>query len=138
MLKILIADDHSVVRRGLKEILLEAFDTAVFIGEASDGLAALEQARTGAWDVILLDITMPGRNGLEVLRVLKGEQPNLPVLMFSMHSSSHYVLKSLQSGASGYLSKEAAPEELVLAIQTVMAGGRYVSRDLLQSLALKL
>ena len=130
MLKILIADDHSVVRRGLKEILQEAFNTGVLVGEAGDGPEALEKARQGAWDVILLDISMPGRNGLEVLKVLRGEQPNLPILMFSMHSTSHYVLKSLESGAAGYLSKEDAPEELVLAIQTVLGGGRYVSRNL--------
>ena len=138
MLRVLIADDHAIVRRGLKEILQEAFETTLVIGEASTGLEALNQARAEAWDVVVLDITMPGQGGLKVLKALKHEQPSLPVLMLSMHSSSHYVLGSLKAGASGYLNKEAAPEELVKAIETVLAGGRYVSRALAQTLDLNL
>jgi two-component system invasion response regulator UvrY len=138
MLKVLIADDHAIVRRGLRDILREAFDSPPLVGEASDGLAALDQARAEVWDVIVLDVTMPGRGGLEVLKVLKQEQPNLPVLMLSMHSDSRYVMGSLKAGASGYLNKETAPEELVIAIQTVLGGGRYVSRELARTLGLNL
>ncbi len=138
MLKVLIADDHAIVRRGLKEILQEAFDTTLVLGEASSGPEALELSRTEVWDVVVLDITMPGRNGLEILKELREEQPNLPVLMLSMHSGSHYVMRSLKAGASGYLNKETAPEELVRAIQVVLAGGRYVSHDLAQTLGLNL
>lgn len=138
MLKVLIADDHAIVRRGLKEILQEAFDTTVIVGEASTGPEALNQAQAERWDIAVLDITMPGRGGLDVLKALKHEQPNLPVLILSMHSGSHYVLESLKAGASGYLNKEAAPDELVKAIETVLAGERYVSRALVQTLGLKL
>lgn len=138
MLKVLIADDHAIVRRGLKEILQEAFGATLVVGEASTGLEALNRARAETWDVAILDITMPGQGGLGVLKALKHEQPSLPVLILSMHSSSHYVLGSLKVGASGYLNKEAAPEELVKAIETVLAGGRYVSRVLAQALGLKL
>lgn len=136
MLKVLIADDHIIVRRGLKEILQEAFDTSLVVGEASTGPEALTQARAEAWDVAVLDITMPGLGGLDVLKALKHERPSLPVLILSMHSGSHYVLESLKAGAAGYLSKEAAPEELVKAIETVLVGKRYVSRALARTLGL--
>lgn len=136
MLRVLIADDHAIVRRGLKEILQEASDTTLVVGEASTGLEALQQARAETWDVVVLDITMPDRGGLEILKALKHEQPRLPVLILSMHSGSHYVLGSLKAGASGYLNKEAAPEELVKAIETVLAGGRYISRALAETFGL--
>ena len=134
MLKVLIADDHAIVRRGLKEILQDAFETDLVVGEASDGREALTMARTESWDVMVLDITMPHRNGIEVLEALRIDRPALPIVMLSMHSSLPYVLKSLKAGAAGYLNKETAPEELVHAIQTVLGGGRYVSRDLAQAL----
>jgi two-component system, NarL family, invasion response regulator UvrY len=137
MLKVLIADDHTIVRKGLKEILREASETTL-VGEASNGQEALEQVRTDTWDVVVLDITMPGQNGLEVLKQLKALYPRLPVLMLSMHSGYHYVMGSLKSGASGYLNKETAPEELITAIRTAIDGGIYVSRSLAQNLDLDL
>ncbi len=137
MLKVLIADDHAIVRKGLKEILRAASETTT-VGEASDGAQALAQAEAQPWDVVVLDITMPGINGLEVLKVLKRNHPSLPVLMLSMHSGYHYVMGSLKAGASGYLNKETAPEELVVAIHTAIAGGIYVSRSLAEGLNLDL
>lgn len=137
MLKILIADDHAIVRKGLKEILREAEETTL-VGEAQDSREALEKARAESWDVVVLDITMPGQSGLEVLKTLKREQPDLPVLMLSMHSSQYYILGSLKAGASGYLNKESAPEELVMAIRAAMDGQVYVSRALAEELGLNL
>ncbi|SRR5579859_1794146 len=129
MLRVLIADDHAIVRKGLHDILREASEEAL-VGEASNGLQALELARSEPWDVVVLDITMPGANGLTVLKQIKRDRPQLPVLMLSMHSGSLYVNGSLKAGASGYLSKESAPEELLTAIRTVMAGQTYVSQSL--------
>ncbi|HUS15339.1 MAG TPA: response regulator transcription factor [Chloroflexia bacterium] len=137
MLKVLIADDHAIVRKGLKEILRAASE-ATTVGEASDGSEALAQVSAEPWDVVILDITMPGQNGLEVLKVLKRDHPKLPVVMLSMHSGYHYVMGSLKAGASGYLNKETAPEELVTAIRTAIDGGIYVSRSLAESLDLNL
>jgi len=137
MLKVLIADDHAIVRKGLKEILRAASETTM-VGEANDGEQALAQANAQPWDVVVLDITMPGINGLEVLKLLKRDHPQLPVVMLSMHSGYHYVMGSLKAGASGYLNKETAPEELVTAIHTALAGGIYVSRSLAESLNLDL
>ena len=129
MLRVLIADDHAIVRKGLRDILREASQSAV-VGEASNGQEALALARSQPWDVVVLDITMPGISGLAVLNKLKEEMPRLPVLMLSMHSGEHYVSGSLKAGAAGYLSKESAPEELVTAIHTVMEGKTYVSQSL--------
>jgi DNA-binding NarL/FixJ family response regulator len=137
MLKVLIADDHAIVRKGLREILREASE-ATTVGEASNGQEALDKINTEPWDVVVLDITMPGQNGLEVLKQLKRDRPQLPVLMLSMHSGYHYVLGSLKAGASGYLNKETAPEELVTAIRTAIGGGIYVSRSLADGLNLDL
>ena len=135
MLKVLIADDHAIVRKGLKEILREASEST-HVGEAGNGQEALERVDREAWDVVVLDITMPGLNGLEVLKRLKRVQPGLPVLMLSMHSGYHYVMGSLKAGASGYLNKETAPEELVAAIHKAIEGGVYVSRSLAEGLEL--
>jgi DNA-binding NarL/FixJ family response regulator len=135
MLKVLIADDHAIVRKGLKEILREASEQTA-VGEASNGDEALAQVEAQAWDVVVLDITMPGQNGLEVLKQLKRTHPHLPVLMLSMHSGYHYVMGSLKAGASGYLNKETAPEELVTAIHKAIDGGVYVSRSLSAALEL--
>ena len=129
MLKVLIADDHAIVRKGLREILREESENAE-VGEASNGSEALALARAEPWDVVVLDITMPGTSGLAVLKALKRERPQLPVLMLSMHSGELYVAGSLKAGASGYLSKESAPEELVTAIRTVLSGQTYVSQSL--------
>jgi two-component system, NarL family, invasion response regulator UvrY len=137
MLKVLIADDHAIVRKGLKEILREAAENTL-VGEASNGQEALDQVEASSWDVVVLDITMPGQNGLEVLKQLKQQHPKLPVLMLSMHSGYHYVMGSLKSGASGYLNKETAPEELIAAIRKAIGGGIYVSKSLADDLDLDL
>jgi two-component system, NarL family, invasion response regulator UvrY len=125
-MRILIADDHAVVREGVKRILT-AVDTGVVVGEASNGQELLAKATAETWDVVLLDISMPGRNGLDVLRQLKSTCPLLPVLIFSMHPEQQYAMRAFKSGAAGYLTKESIPEELVTAIHKVMQGGRYVS-----------
>ncbi len=135
MLKVLIADDHAIVRKGLIEILRELAEPTA-VGEARNGDEALARVEAEAWDVVVLDITMPGISGLEVLRQLKRRWPALPVLMLSMHSGYHYVRGSLEAGASGYLNKETAPEELVTAIHTATSGGIYVSRSLADELNL--
>src|ERR1035437_593407 len=114
-LRILLADDHPVFRRGLKQIIEEASDLIV-AGEAANGAEALRKARTGDYDVVLLDITMPVKNGVDVLSQLKHDRPALPVLMLSMHPEEQYAVRALRAGASGYLTKESAPEELVAAI----------------------
>lgn len=134
MLKILIADDHPVFRRGLKQIIEEVPDLVV-MAEAADGADALLKARAGDYDVVLLDITMPVKNGIDTLSQLKYERPALPVLVLSMHPEEQYAVRALRAGAAGYLTKESAPEELVAAIRKVCAGGKYVSASLAEHLA---
>jgi DNA-binding NarL/FixJ family response regulator len=123
-----------VVRQGLKLILADHFSRAVF-GEARNAQEALSQIMTRKWDVLLLDITMPGRSGLEVLREIKRLRPKLPVLVLSMHPEDQFAVRLLKSGAAGYLTKESAGEELVGAIKKVMAGGRYISQALAERMA---
>ncbi|MEP7357962.1 MAG: response regulator transcription factor [Anaerolineales bacterium] len=137
MIRALIADDHAVVRQGLRQILLETTDMVV-TGEAANGPEALERARSGGYDVVVLDITMPGRSGFEVLKELRLEDPALPVLVLSMHSEEQFAVRLLKAGASGYLNKESAPEELVKAIRKVVSGGRYVSPRLAEKLAFEI
>jgi DNA-binding NarL/FixJ family response regulator len=134
MIKILIADDHPIVRQGLRQILTGTPDMEV-TGEAVNGLDALEQVRAGGWDVLVLDMTMPGRGGFDILKELKYEQPHLPVLVLSMHAEDQYAVRVLKAGASGYLTKENAPEELVKAIRKVVNGGKYISPSLAETLA---
>jgi two-component system invasion response regulator UvrY len=134
MLKILIADDHPVVRRGLKQIIAEISDMVV-ADEATDGWEVLSKVRAGDYDVVLLDITMPGKNGIDVLTQLKCEKPSLPILVLSMHPEEQFAVRALRAGASGYLTKESAPNELVTAIQKVSSGGMYVSPSLAEELA---
>jgi two-component system invasion response regulator UvrY len=129
MLHILIADDHALVREGLKQILFES-DVPSVVGEASDGVEALEKGLTENWDVIILDISMPLENGLSVLRKLLARRPDLRVIMLSMHSSSVYVNSAMRAGASGYLAKETAPDELLDAISQVLMGRTYLSHSL--------
>jgi DNA-binding NarL/FixJ family response regulator len=133
-MKILLADDHAVVRRGLKQILADEFKRAAF-GEARNAQEALDLVWKENWDVIVLDITMPGRSGLEVLREIKRSRPKLPVLVLSMHPENQFALRVLKRGAAGYMTKESAPDELVGAIKKVLAGGRYVSASLAEKLA---
>jgi two-component system invasion response regulator UvrY len=137
MLKILIADDHPVFRRGLKQIIADNSDMTV-TGEAVNGMEALNKVRAGDYDVILLDITMPGKDGIDILTQLKKERPGLPILMLSMHPEEQYALRALALGASGYLTKESAPDELVAAIRKVSTHGKYVTSSLAERLAASL
>ena len=137
MLKILIADDHAIVRQGLKQIVTETRDIIV-AGEASNGQELLNKIKDEDYDVVVLDITMPGRNGIDVLRQLRTERPSLPILILSMHPEEQYALRALKAGASGYLTKESAPDELVTAIRKVSSGGKYISTSLAEKLAFEL
>ena len=134
MIKILIADDHAIVREGLKQIVADTSDMVV-AGEAVDGQEVLEQVRKKDWDLVLLDISMPGRGGIDTLKELKIDKPKLPVLVLSMHPEEQYAVRALKAGASGYLTKESAPEELIEAIRKIYRGGKYVSASLAESLA---
>lgn len=134
MIRVLIADDHAVVRRGLKQILGDTAEMAV-AGEATNGHQVLAMVRAETWDVVVLDISMPDRSGLDVLKEIKAERPGLPVLIMSMYPEEQYATRVLKAGASGYLSKESAANDLIKAIQRVVAGGRYVSPALAEKLA---
>jgi two-component system invasion response regulator UvrY len=125
LIRVLIADDHAVVRLGLKQIVAETSDIVVG-GEAADGCQVMEQVRANPFEVVVLDLTMPCCDGLETLNALKHEQPTLPVLMLSVHSEDQYAALVLKEGASGYLPKEAAPEELVNAIRKIHSGLQYI------------
>src|ERR1700679_565121 len=126
MRRFLIADDHSVVRKGLKQIIFEAFPSAL-IEEVTNAEDLLKKAIMEKWDVVISDISMPGRSGLEVLQQIKQDQPKLPVLILSVHSEEQYALRVLKAGASGYLNKDSAPEELVKAVNQLMLGKKYIS-----------
>jgi DNA-binding NarL/FixJ family response regulator len=136
-MKILLADDHAVVRHGLKQILTDEFKRATF-GEARNAQEALDLVWKHDWDVVVLDITMPGRSGLDALREIKKSKPRLPVLVLSMHPENQFAMRVLKTGASGYMTKESAPDELVGAVKKVLAGGRYVSAALGETLAASL
>ncbi|MBI3885803.1 MAG: response regulator transcription factor [Opitutae bacterium] len=136
-MKILLADDHAVVRQGLKQILADEFSRAVF-GEAGTAHDAITKIWEQEWDVVVLDITMPGRSGLEVLAEIRRSRPRLPVLVLSMHPEDQFAMRVLKSGAAGYMTKESAPDALVGAIKKVLAGGRYVSPALAEHMALYL
>ena len=131
---VLIADDHAIVRQGLRQILSETEDLVV-AGEADDGAEALQLARNQQWDVFLLDVAMPNRNGIDTLKQLKKEFPRLPVLMLSMHPEDQYAVRAIQAGAAGYLTKQSAPAELVEAIRKVARGEKYISQTLATKLA---
>ena len=135
MLRILIVDDHPYFRRGVKDILVEGFD-AVKFGEGGNANEMLELARHKKWDVVVMDISMPGRGGPEALKLLKAEHPKLPVLVMSMHPEDQYAIRMFKAGADGYLTKASAPDELVRAVKKVLAGGQYVSPSLGEKLAL--
>jgi two-component system invasion response regulator UvrY len=136
MLKALIADDHAIVRRGLKEILAEEFDVEQF-GEAGNASQVLELVYKQNWDILILDITMPGRSGLEVLKEVKHDHPQLPVLVLSIHPEDQFAIRTLRAGAAGYMTKENAPEELINAVRKVLGGGKYVSSSLAEKLAVE-
>jgi DNA-binding NarL/FixJ family response regulator len=136
-MRILIADDHAVLRQGLKQILAEEFESVEF-GEAADTQETIELLWKKSWDVLVLDINMPGRSGLDVLKEVKQHFPKMPVLVMSMFPEDQLAVRVLKAGASGYLNKQAAPEELVAAIRKVITGGRYVSATLAERLAAEL
>jgi DNA-binding NarL/FixJ family response regulator len=134
MIRVLIADDHAVVREGLKRIVAQNADMTV-AGEAGTGHEVLEFVRTRECDVVLLDLSMPGKDGLDTLKELRVDKPHLPVLVLSVYPEDQYAVRLLRAGASGYLTKESAPEELVAAIRKVSRHGRYVSASLAERLA---
>jgi two-component system invasion response regulator UvrY len=134
MIRILIADDHPLVRRGLKDTLVRDM-AGLICCEADDTQEVLVKVHGDKWDLLILDITMPGRSGLEILGELKRMQPKLPVLVLSMHPEDQYGKRVLRAGASGYMNKESAPEELLKAVHKVLSGGRYVSATLAEKLA---
>jgi two-component system, NarL family, invasion response regulator UvrY len=134
MIRLLIADDHALFREGIKQILAGQKDMSV-VGEAGDGQTALDAVRTMEMDVILLDISMPGLSGLDILRDIVLEHPHVAVLVLSMHPEEQYAIRVLRAGAAGYLTKESAGDELIAAIRKVAAGGTYVSSALAQTLA---
>jgi DNA-binding NarL/FixJ family response regulator len=137
MIKVLVADDHAIVREGLKLIVADTHDIIV-ADEACNGQEALRKALKGDCDVVLLDITMPDRSGLDVLKELKNQRPELHILVLSMHPEEQYAVRTLKAGASGYLTKESAPDELLTAIRKVSLGGKYVSSLLSEKLAFDL
>ena len=134
MTRILIADDHAVVREGLRQIIAKHPDLVV-AAEVASGPEALNKIREASFDVILLDLSMPGRSGLEILGEIKKERPDLHVLVLSVYPESLYAVRALKAGASGYLSKDSAPEQLVEAIRKVSHGGKYISPSLAERLA---
>jgi two-component system invasion response regulator UvrY len=124
--KVLLADDHAIIRGGVKQILADTEDLVV-AGEAVDEAEVMQQVRAKDWDVLVLDISMPGRNGLELIRMIKDEKPRLPILILSMHHEEQYAVRALQAGASGYLTKESDGDLLVTAIRRVAGGGVHIS-----------
>ncbi len=135
MIRVLLADDHAVVRAGLREILSGTEDIAV-AGEAANGQEVLALIRAHDYDLAVLDMSMPGRSGIELIKLVKAEKPKLRILVLSMHSEAQYAVRALKAGASGYLGKESAAEQLVAAIRCIAAGGAYVSPETAQRLAL--
>ena len=134
MIKILIADDHAIVREGLKQIIRETSDMVV-ADEASTAQEVLEKVWKNDYDVVLLDISMPGRSGLDILKQLRSQRPELPILVLTIHPEEQYAVRVLRAGASGYLTKESAPDELIKAIRKVSMGRKYVSSTLAEKLA---
>jgi two-component system invasion response regulator UvrY len=134
MLRILIADDHTVVRKGLRQILLEEFPSAE-ITETADAAALFMKVLREEWDVVITDISMPDKSGLEVLQQIRRDHPRLPVLILSAHSEDQYAIRALKAGANGYLCKDSASEELVTAIRRILLGKKYITASLAEKLA---
>ena len=134
MIEVLVVDDHAIIRKGLKQILDDTDDIRV-TGEADCGMQAIKMAQTGSYDIVLLDISLPDKHGIEVLKQLKLNHPQLSVLMLSMHAEDQYAVRSMKTGASGYLNKQSAPVQLVDAIRQVGKGKKYISNELAQQLA---
>ncbi len=134
MLRILVADDHEVVRKGLVKVLAESLQP-VEIHEAGNGLEAVSKVRKGEYDLVVLDLKMPGKSGLDALKEIKQHQPKLPAIILSMHPEEQFAIRAMRAGASGYLTKECAGDELVLAIRKALRGEKYISGSLAQILA---
>ena len=137
MIKVFIADDHPIVREGLKKIVFEISDITI-TGEASNGLEVINKVKSGKYDVVILDISLPGKSGLDVLREIKALNSRLPVLILSIHPEDQYAVRLLKSGASGYLSKDRAPDELIAAIRKVFRGEKYITSTIADKLVLGL
>ena len=136
MIKVLLADDHSIVRAGLRRIVEESGEMHV-VAEAADGREALQLVKETAPDVAVIDISMPGLDGLEVIAQLQAQHPKLPILVLTMHEEGQYVVRAIQAGAMGYLTKQSAPEQLVKAIRKIYKGQRYITDEAAESLALR-
>lgn len=134
MINILVADDHAIVREGLKQILART-DDLLAGGEAKDGQEVLRLVREGKWDLLLMDMSMPGRSGIDLIKQVKSEQPRLPILVLSMHQEQQYAVRAIRAGASGYLNKDSASELLVSAIRKIVGGGVFVSETAAELLA---
>jgi DNA-binding NarL/FixJ family response regulator len=134
MAKVLVVDDHAVVRAGLTQILADARDEFV-VGEASTGDEALQRLQGGHWDLVVLDISLPDRSGLDVLKQIKSLYPDLPVLVLTMHAEQQYAVRVLRAGASGFLTKQSAPEELMTAIRRIARGAKYLNPALAEKIA---
>jgi DNA-binding NarL/FixJ family response regulator len=135
VIRVFLADDHAIVRAGLKELLTSTGDMEV-VGEATNGHEVLAAVRTGNFDVLVLDMSMPGRSGVELIKLAKAEQPKLRVLVLSMHSEQQYAVRAVRAGASGYLTKESAADELVTAIRRIARGGAYITPETAERLVL--
>ena len=135
MIRIVIADDHAIVREGLKRIVGSAPDMDI-VGEAADGAQVMERVREDEIDVLVLDLSMPGRSGMELIKLAKAEKPKLRILVLSMHQELQYAVRAIKSGASGYLTKESAPSQLVQALRKIAGGGAYISAEVAEQLAL--
>ena len=133
-MNILIVDDHAIVRQGLRQILMES-DSTIFVKEADCGSDAIRQVREGEWNVVVLDISLPDRNGIDILKQIKKEYPKIPVLMLSMHEEGLYAIRALKAGASGYITKQSAPAELMAAIHQVARGRKYLTATLAEAMA---
>jgi DNA-binding NarL/FixJ family response regulator len=136
VIRVLLADDHAIVRQGLKEIL-EATGDIVVAAEATNGQEALARVRDTEFDVAVLDLSMPGRSGVELLKLIKAERPKLRLLVLSMHSEEQYAVRAVRAGAAGYLTKESAADELVAAIRRIAGGGAYISPETAERLVLE-
>ena len=135
MIRIVLADDHAIVREGLKRIVSDVAEFQV-AGEAADGTEVMRAVRELDFDVLVLDLSMPGRSGMELIKLVKAEQPKLRILVLSMHQETQYAVRAIKSGASGYLTKESAPAQLEQAIRKIAGGGAYISAEVAEQLAL--
>jgi DNA-binding NarL/FixJ family response regulator len=135
MIRVVIADDHQILREGLKQLLLAAGDLDV-VGEAADGNEVLHRIRTLEFDVLLLDMSMPGKSGVELIKQVKAERPKLRIMILSMHEEHQYAVRAIRAGASGYLTKESAAAQLTAAIRKVAAGGAFITPEVAERLAL--